>query len=428
MVEDSPGLILGMIGLMKLKRQPDDFLVEELPMVSGAKEGKFGFYRLTKRGVGTLEAIEEIRRRWDLSSRQISYGGLKDRHAVTIQYLTIFNGPSRGYREGGVDLESVGRLDFPYGPNQFRGNRFTVVMRDLSAPGVEAAVRSLGQIPVDGLPNYFDDQRFGSVGFDGEFIGHAWLKGDHERALKLAIAGANPMDRPDVRAEKVILRETWGDWPEAKNRLPRSHARSLVTYLVDHPTDFRGAFARLRRELRSLYFSAYQSHLWNLCLARTIEASTRPDQRTAVAFKAAELPIHHGLDPDQAAHLRSAMVPLPATRTKLPDSGPIRDAALEVVAGQGLGWEDLRVKHLKDVFFSKGFRPALFFVDGLTHEAGPDPLYPGRRLLKLQFELLKGAYATLVVKRVTDAATGPTGDAVPMADLGESDEPVASEG
>ena len=121
----------------------------------------------------------------------------------------------------------------------------------------------------------------------------------------------------------------------------------------------------------------------------------------------AELPIHHGLDPEQASILRQAQIPLPATRTKLPESGPVRDAALEVVLGQGLAWEDLRVKHLKDVFFSKGFRPALFFAGGLTHETGPDPLYPGRRLLKLLFELPRGAYATLVVKRVTDAATSP---------------------
>ena len=76
--------------LMKLKRQPEDFRVEELPLVEGGDRGRFGFYRLTKRGVGTLEAIEEIRRRrWNLSGRQIGYGGLKDRHAVTIQYLTI---------------------------------------------------------------------------------------------------------------------------------------------------------------------------------------------------------------------------------------------------------------------------------------------------------------------------------------------------
>ena len=388
---------------MKLKRQPEDFRVEELPLVEGADRGRFGFYRLTKRGVGTLEAIEEIRRRWDLSARQISYGGLKDRHAVTVQYLTILDGPTRGLREGGIDLEPVGRLAFPYGPNQFRGNRFTLVLRDLTPPGLAAATKALEDLPRDGLPNYFDDQRFGSVGFDGDFIGRAWLVGDHEKALRLAIAEANPMDRADAKAEKAILRETWGDWAEAKTRLPRSHARSLVTYLVDHPADFRGAFARLRRELRSLYFSAFQSHLWNLTLARLIESATRPDQRTTVEFKAANLPIHHGLDPDQAATLEAARVPLPASRTPLPE-GPMGEIAREVAAGFGLAWEDLRVKHLKDVFFSKGVRPALFHVQGLTRESGDDDLYPGRKKLHLGFELPKGAYATLVVKRVTDAA------------------------
>ena len=414
---------------MKLKRQPEDFLVEEIPNLQGGKEGKFGFYRLTKRGVGTLEAIETIRRRWDLSGRQISYGGLKDRHAITIQYLTIFNGPSRPFREGGIELEPVGRLDVPYGPNQFQGNRFSVVLRDLSSVGVEAAVRSLDQIPRDGLPNYFDDQRFGSVGFGGGFIARAWLAGHHEEAFRLAVAEPNPHDRPDARAEKAILQATWGDWLAAKNQLPRSHTRSLVTYLVDHPTDFRGAFARIRRELRSLYFSAYQSHLFNLCLARTIEELTRPDQRTAVAFKVAELPIHHGLDPDQATNLRAAKIPLPATRTVLPESGPVRDLALGVVADEGLDWGDLRVKHLKDVFFSKGYRPALFFAGTLSHEAEADPLYPRRRLLRLRFELPKGAYATLVVKRVTDAAVAsgesniPPGPLANLEDSGEPDPP-----
>ena len=389
---------------MKLKRQPEDFRVEELPLVEGGDSGRFAFYRLTKRGVGTLEALEEIRRAWDLSSRQISYGGLKDRHAVTIQYLTILDGPDRGFRERGLDLEPVGRLRHPYGPNQFRGNRFTVVLRDMTDAKAEAAVKALDELPRDGLPNYFDDQRFGSVGFGGDFIGRAWLVGDHETALKLAIAEANPNDRPDARAEKATLREHWGNWAQAKANLPRSHARSIATYLVDHPTDFRGAFARVRRELRSLYFSAFQSHLWNLQLGRLIERTTRPEQRAMIEFKVASLPIHQGLDPDQAALLTAARLPLPASRTPLPEEGPVRDAVLEVVAGFGLAWEDLRVKHLKDVFFSKGDRPALFFVAGLTRSTEPDDLYPGKRKIALGFELPKGAYATLVVKRVTDAA------------------------
>ena len=227
---------------------------------------------------------------------------------------------------------------------------------------------------------------------------------DHEEALRLAIAEPNPADRPVSKQEKAILRESWGNWPEAKGRLDRSHARSLVTYLVDHPTDFRGAFARVRRELRSLYFSAYQSYLWNLILGRMIEQTTRPEQRVNLDFKVATLPIHRALDPDQAAALAGCRLPLPASRTVLPEAGPERDAALEVVAREGLAWEDLRVKHLKDVFFSKGNRPALFSAENLTHSLSADELDRGRQKLQLSFELPKGAYATLVVKRVTDAA------------------------
>jgi tRNA pseudouridine13 synthase len=389
---------------MKLKRQPEDFRVEELPIVRPLDRGRFGFYRLTKRGLGTLEAIEFIRRRWNLSGQQIAYGGLKDRHAVTVQYLTILDGPMQPIREQSFDLEPIGRLMAPYGPNGFRGNRFVVTLRDLARDSADKAVAALEEVPRDGLPNYFDDQRFGSVGFDGGFIAHAWLLGKHEEAFRLAVAEPTPMDRPETRDEKAILRDHWGDWPAAKAALGRSHARSLVTYLVDHPTDFRGAFARLRRELRSLYFSAFQSHLWNLLLARLIGRETRFDQRVMLDFKVAPLPIHRHLDPDQVRLLGSTRLPLPASRTPLPPEGLVRGLALAVVAEMGLAWEDIRVKHLKDVFFSKGDRPALFFPTDPSHDLDPDDLYPGRSKVTLRFDLPKGAYATLVVKRVTDAA------------------------
>jgi tRNA pseudouridine13 synthase len=389
---------------MKLKRLPEDFQVEEIPLVHGSDRGRFVLYRLTKRGLGTLEAVEAICRRWNLAGRRVSYGGLKDRHAVTTQYLTIVEGPEQTLHESNLDLQPVGRLDHSYGPAHFRGNRFAVVLRDLSAEALARALVAVGQLPRDGLPNYFDDQRFGSVGFSGGFVARAWLAGRHEEAFRLAVAEPNLSDRPATKAEKAILRETWGRWAETKARLERSHARSLVTYLVDHPSDFRGAFARIRRELRSLYFSAYQSYLWNLTLGRLIEGMTRPEQRVPIDFKVATLPMHRDLDAAQAEALAACHVPLPASRTPLSHEGPERTAALEVVAAEGFEWNDLRVKHLKDVFFSKGERPALFFAGNLGHEPAADDLHPGRRKLRLEFELPKGTYATLVVKRVTDAA------------------------
>lgn len=389
---------------MKIKCRPEDFRVEELPTIVAGERGRYTFYRLTKRGLGTPEALEAIRRQWDLAAGRIHYGGLKDRHAETIQYLSIWEGPQRALSQASFTLEPLGRVPFAYGPGHFRGNRFTVVLRDLTNAEAHRAARSAEQLPHDGLPNYFDDQRFGSVGASGEFIGEAWLRGDHDRALRLAIAEPTASDRPDSKREKAILRECWGQWVEAKAKLDRSHSRSLVTYLVDHPTDFRGAFARLKRDLRSLYFSAFQSHLWNLMLARRIEQVTRPEQRIMVPFKTATLPVQRGLEPDQAEALSAWPLPLPACRGPAPE-GPGGALAQAIVAERGLEWQAMRIKHLKDVFFSKGDRPAVFQPTALNQSQAADELYPGKRALTVEFELPKGAYATLVVKRLTEEAT-----------------------
>ena len=390
---------------MKLKRLPEDFVVEELTDVVDQVQdrGPHTLYRLTKRDLGTLETIEAIRRRWNLSGLQFHYGGLKDRHAVTIQYLTIQNGPFRECRQDRFALEPIGRLSFPYGPKHFRGNRFEVTIRGLTPNALALAEDRLKGLADEGLPNYFDDQRFGSIGESQELIGHAWIRGDHERALWLAIAEPNPHDRPGVREEKAIARRFWGKWAEAKAQLPKSHTRSLVTYLADHPQDFRGAFARLRRELRTLYFSAFQSHLWNLMLGHRIRQLTRPDQRTEVRFKLGELPLHHRLDPDQAAELRQSRLPLPTSRVPEPESGWLREATDAALREVNLTWTDLKIRHLKDVFLSKGDRDAVILPIHPRHRTSVDELYPGRRKLTLEFELAKGAYATMLVKRLTIA-------------------------
>ncbi len=388
---------------MKLKCTPRDFRVEELTSVKPSAQGRHILYRLTKRGLGTIEAVEAICRRWNLSSHRVSYGGLKDRHAETIQYLTIHEGPARPLRETSFELEPIGRLPHPYGPQHFRGNRFLVVVRDLDPDHASLATARLQAVSSDGLPNYFDDQRFGSVGFSGEFIGQAWLRGDHERALRLAIAEPNPFDRSADKTQKAILRDCWGRWSEAKARLERSSARSIVTYLVDHPTDHRGAFARLKRELRSLYFSAFQSHLWNLLLARWIECNTRPDQRVMVDMKVAILAFPRDLQPGQRNSLEALPLPLPSARTQLPGE-PLGPLIVQVLEPFQLSWNDLRVRHLKDVFLSKGTRLPLVSPENLEFSLSADEFHVGRQALKMAFELGKGSYATILVKRIIEVA------------------------
>ena len=80
------------------------------------------------------------------------------------------------------------------------------------------------------------------------------------------------------------------------------------------------------------------------------------------------------------------------------------DVARNVLDRFQLVWAGLRIKHLKDIFFSKGSRAALVFPRNLDFSSRADELHGGRRALDLSFELSKGLYATILVKRITDVA------------------------
>jgi tRNA pseudouridine13 synthase len=390
---------------VKVKRRPEDFQVEELTDVVPRRSGPFALYRLTKRGVGTPEAVDAILRRWKVPRQRVSYGGLKDKHAVTVQHLTIQRGPARDLRQSNLELEYLGQADTAFAAADIRANRFGIVLRSMSADAAARAMRTAPLVSRDGVPNYFDDQRFGSVGESGEFIGAAWIKGDYERCLWLAFADAHPFDRSAEKREKQILRDHWGRWTECKARLGRSHRRSIITFLADRPGDFRGAWARVNVDLRRLYLSAFQSELWNRLLAAFLKEQLSEGDVTTVSLKTQEVPFYRELDESTREKLHSAELPLPAARQKL-ELGPIRDLAERCLSESGLEWRELRVKYPRDSFFSKGWRRAVVVPEHLTVQAAIDELDPSRTKLLLSWTLPRGSYATIVVKRLTDGAEG----------------------
>lgn len=397
---------------MKLKRLPEDFQVEELTAYEyGAGSGKFAVYRLSKRSLGTPEAVDAIARRWKTPRQRIGYGGLKDKHALTRQYLTLHNGPRRNLEQTGLQLTYLGQGERPFGPQDIAGNRFSIVLRDMSSQLMERALAAIESVRQSGIPNYFDDQRFGSVGESREFIGQAWCRGDYERTLWLALADPHPDDRAEEREQKRILRDLWGEWPACKEALERSHRRSIVTYLADKPGDFRGAWSRVRVDLRGLYLSAFQSHLWNQLLAACLRQELSPAQLDDIPLEIGTLPFFRELTPEVATRLQELQLPLPSARQKL-EPGPIQSLLDGVLAGLGLEQRELRVKYPRDSFFSKGERLAVVRPGRLEYEVDADELYPKRQKLTLRFDLPRGSYATILIKRLTET---PVSHAVTQA-------------
>lgn len=384
---------------MKLKRVADDFRVEERSEFS-ARGGPFALYLLEKRSIGTLEAINAIARKWDLAREQISFGGLKDKHAVCTQFVTIEGGPRRNLSQSSFELVYQGQAAEPFEPRHISGNRFEIALRDLDTRQVAHAVQQLAAVAREGVPNYFDDQRFGSVGDSGEFVARPWCRGDFERALWLALADANPRDRPREREAKALLRERWGDWNACREALDGSPLQGVVGFLAHNPRNFRTAITYIRQDLRSLYLAAFQSSLWNRVLAAFLADELSPDQLTPAELGGDTLPFYRSLNDEQLARLASATLPLPSARLHLED-GPIKSLIDRVLREQGLELRELRVKYPRDTFFSKGDRAATVVPENLQHETSEDELYTGKQKLLLKFDLPRGSYATVLVKRIS---------------------------
>ncbi|MCS7166099.1 MAG: tRNA pseudouridine(13) synthase TruD [Gemmatales bacterium] len=386
---------------MKLKQQPQDFCVEELTEVKVGSEGAYAFYRLDKESLGTPEAIDAICRKWKIPRWRIGYGGLKDRHARTKQFVSIFHGPRRGLKQTHLHLHYLGQITVPYGPKLVTGNRFQITVRDLSSSEAREALDSLDELQQDGVPNYFDDQRFGSVPADRRFIARYLILEDYETALKLALTAPHEHDRSEIKRLKELLRKEWGNWTSLKEQLRPGNVRSVINYLCDHPQDFRGAFACLHMELKTLYLSAYQSYLWNLCLSRWLERHCRAEQLFQVPLKTGPVWFYRRLSVEQRQALQSLRIPYLSARLKLSDDHPLRPIIEDVLASEKITLRQLRLRHFRKPFFSRGERSAVFFPQDLVYRLDDDELNTGKRKLFLEFVLPRGCYATMLIKRIT---------------------------
>lgn len=387
---------------MKLKQIPADFRVEELSNLEPRETGDYAFYQLDKKNWTTPDALTKVRQRWNIPFSRIAFGGLKDRHAATSQYITIFHGPKRNFTHPGIDLKYLGQLEQPFSSTDIKANRFTLALRSMSEAAVAQARTALTELARVGVPNYFDDQRFGSVAHEGQFVAREMVLGRYEQALKLALASPYEFDRSAMKDEKAILKEHWGDWARCKAALPRGHARLLVDYLTHHADDFRGALTRLKPELRGLYLSAWQSHLWNKMLALWIRTHFPHEKLLTMKMRLGDLPIPRSMSEQRLLEWRTLSLPLPSARLKNDPAAPWAGIVGQVMESEGIALEQMKLRDMRKPFFSKGDRLAAVIPESLAFDAERDDLHHDRKQkLTLHFDLPRGSYATMIVKRLT---------------------------
>lgn len=150
-----------------VKANPEDFEVIEDLGYPYDGEGEQVLVRIRKTGCNTRFVAEALARFLGVHPRDLSYAGMKDRHAVTEQTL-CFRMPGTampnlaGFALEGVEILQVIRHKRKLRTGELAGNAFRLIVRQIS-DHYETEGR-LQQIQQHGVPNYFGEQRFGRGG------------------------------------------------------------------------------------------------------------------------------------------------------------------------------------------------------------------------------------------------------------------------
>ncbi len=384
---------------MKLKCRPEDFRVEELLSLRLARHGRYSVYRLEKRYWNTLDVIRELERRNRF--RSVGRAGLKDRYSQSVQYLSVAGPGPDEIIEKNWRLVLAGKSDEPVTREAVSGNRFTITLRQLTSDEVGRVGTALPQVRASGLPNYYDEQRFGSARGGQGFIGRKLLDGHYNGALKLLLATPSAADDTATRRRKQLALDCWGDWPRVRDCAP-PEARAAVEHLVGRPSDSKGAVKLLPRPLLELFLNAYQSWLYNEILCALLRKLGIPTRE--VAYSQGRLAFYQVLAPDQLRYLDRLTIPVPGPGAEFA-SDRVAAITTEVLAREGLELEGMKLTlRLRGLYFKPYPRRALLRPAELRAR-GPadDELYPGHHKLELSFTLPPGSYATVVVKRLAVA-------------------------
>lgn len=187
-------------------------------MYEPAGNGSHVFVRVRKTGWSTPACIRTMAKNLNVDPDAFGHAGMKDRHAVTIQTLS-FPWPEHEPLPAPSDIETEGIevLHLERNPQKLRvghliGNRFAIVLRDITGTTTDNIGEALERVRREGVPNAFGPQRFGRDGDNPERT-LSWLRGTirgprDRRTQKLLLSSVQSMLFDQLLARRVA-EETW---------------------------------------------------------------------------------------------------------------------------------------------------------------------------------------------------------------------------
>lgn len=413
----------GVFGL--LRYQSEDFFVNEIsnyPYEENDvidKNKKYLMVEVTKENWDTNHFLKAYSAALGISHKRITYAGTKDKRAVTVQKMSLYDVTKEAV--GDVHLKDVsvrvlGRTQQPIGLGDLVGNEFKIVVRNIDLP--ESEVQAIVEqttaeiLKAGGVPNFFGIQRFGAKRPVTHRVGADILGGDLEKALMRYISEVYPNEPEETKKARRYIAET-GDFKGGVLKMPAhlGHEKALLNHLIAHPGDFKGAFMILPKNLYTLFIHAYQSQLFNKIICERLKAGLLLNKAVVgdiVCYRSKEnTPDPNRLekvDEDNIDGINALLkrkrafvtAPLFGSDTPLADGIP-GEIERRLIEETGFTAEHFKSPAFPEVA-SRGLRKEILLEVEPSALVEPDDLFENKTKVTLEFKLPKGSYATTVLR------------------------------
>lgn len=405
----------------RLRERPEDFLVDEIPAYepSGKDRGTAGVEHIAmlvqKTGLSTSEMVEVVAKHFSVRRGDVGYAGLKDKHAITRQMVTVHVPGKKIEDFPMLEHEKIGVLWADYHanklkPGHLKGNRFSIRIRGVHYSKVREAKMVLDRLEKFGVPNRVGEQRFGLLG-NNHRIGAAFIAGEFERVVSLLLA-PDP-DHPEINADARAMFAS-GDLAGAIHAFPRgARAEQTVLRELVRGRSPKQAVLAIDRTALSFYVSAMQSAVFNALLDERLACNS------FALLEAGDLAFKHengsvfAVD-DAVAADRSTLERL--ARIEISPTGPmwggemtraggvVGEREQAALAAHGVSLDQLAMFARKGPSMTGGERrPFRVPLTNTDCEGGVDEHGPYVRVV---FDLPRGAFATTVLAEIMKGEEG----------------------
>ncbi|MHA2393558.1 MAG: tRNA pseudouridine(13) synthase TruD [Promethearchaeota archaeon] len=392
------------------------------PAFSEDLSDKFSTFNLVKINKDTFEAIKRISKALNLPARLFNYSGLKDKHAVSVQKISIrgnYLEQLKKLKIHDIFVRNIYPTKKPVKLGSHLGNNFTIVIRNIeigksTKQKIDDLLDFLNKF---GFPNYFGLQRFGNYRPNSHIVGRFLLLGDYKNAFEEYVSTTYSTESVESRKARSEFRHD-KNLEKAYNNFPKTlnYEKKMIQYLIKNSGDYQGAINTLPSDLKRLMISSFQSYLFNKMLTLRVKKGYplfKPIEGDVICilddFNGNITPVKYKYGESYDKYLEKALelnrasivLPLIGRDTTL-DDFPIMKSIFRRVAeiegiDESIFQRDFDINNeFKGSIRAMTVRPTDLKMIELTD----DELNTGREKMKIEFSLPKGSYATMLIREL----------------------------